>query len=279
MGQIDMLSTFFKNDEGSLAPLSYASKWRFKPHAERPFWQWMATWARAIRRPSDLGCDDGPFVLPPLNEHVTIVSASRPAPGMLFVTPAKTLSEQRWERRATLAARCEHVASVAASHNRSYLAWCHLNDEGDMLEELMPDAVQVSGADSDEAKIEKFDAFALGQSRGLITKPKIGGFGLNWQHCADMSCFPSHSFEQYYQTIRRCWRYGQTRPVNVEIVSTEGEGDVLANLQSKKVSAEAMFARLVEEMHHATSRTATKATISPVTFPSWMTQEALCSTR
>jgi hypothetical protein len=272
LGYMDMLTMFFKNDEGSIAPLSYASKWRFKPHAERHFWQWLSSWARAVRTPSDLGFTDDRFVLPALMERVQIVSASRPMEGRLFAVPARDLREQRWERRATLHERCDRVAAIAGSHPRSYLAWCHLNDEGDRLAELLPDAVQVSGADEDDEKIEKFEAFASGQVRGLITKPKIGGFGLNWQHCADVMMFPSHSYEQYYQSIRRCWRYGQTRPVTVDIVTTEGEADVLGNLQRKAVAADRMFTAMVAAMGQARSiaRTSTPAPTS-VPVPAWLT--------
>ena len=271
MGYMDMLSMFFKNDEGSIAPLSYASKWRFKPHAERPFWQWLCSWARAVRKPSDLGFPNDRFALPKLLERVSIVEATRPADGKLFVTPAKNLQEQRWERRATLTQRCERAAELSA-HGRSFLSWCHLNDEGDLLERLMPDALQVSGADSDDEKVEKFDAFASGQARGLITKPKIGGFGLNWQHCADVTMFPSHSYEQYYQAVRRCWRYGQTREVNIDIISTEGEADVLGNLQRKSVAADRMFGEMVAAMHNAMSVAPKHYAAAKIgTLPTWLT--------
>ena len=276
LGYVDMLSMFFKNDEGSIAPLSYATKWRFKPHAARPFWEWLCSWARALRRPSDLnGCDDGPFQLPPLCERVTVIESARPSPGMLFVKPASNLREQRVERRATIRERCECVARLMASHDRPFLSWCHLNDEGDLLEALMPDALQVSGSDSDEAKVEKFDAFTSGQSRGLITKPRIGGFGMNWQHCADMSLFLSHSYEQYYQSIRRCWRYGQVRPVNVDIISTEGEGDVLGNLKRKSAAADEMFSEMVAAMGQARMVRAAEYVPVPVSVPSWV--EAACN--
>jgi hypothetical protein len=270
MGYTDILTRFFKNDESSLAPLSHAAKWRFKPHAERPFWQWLCSWARALRKPSDLGFNNADFALPALNERVDIVACSRPTDGRLFVMPAKDLREQRWERRATLTERCEHAASIHASHDRPYVAWCHLNDEGDTLERLLPDAVQVSGNDEDDAKVEKFDAFAKGQVRGLITKPKIGGFGLNWQHCADVTMFPSHSYEQYYQAVRRCWRYGQTRDVTVTLISTEGEADVLSNLQRKTAAADRMFHEMVAAMADATAiRTAPRLSeVAPL--PDWM---------
>ena len=270
LGYTDMLTMFFKNDEGTISPLSYSSKWRFKPHSARAFWRWLCSWARAVRTPADLGCPIGRFALPPLTERVSLVECSRPLDGRLFVSPARNLQEQRWERRATLQERCERVAAIHMSHNRPAVAWCHLNDEADTVTDLIPGAVQVSGSDEDEDKIEKFDAFQRGQVRVLVTKPQIAAFGLNWQHCADMTVFPSHSYEQYYQLVRRCWRFGQTREVMVDVISTEGEADVLSNLQRKSEAATEMFAQMVSAMHEAMSPTPRRAVIAPVTLPSWM---------
>lgn len=271
MGYTDMLGAFFKNDEGSsLSPLSHATRWRFKPHAESTFWRWMCSWARACRKPSDLGFDDGAFVLPPLNINVSIIEHSRPLDGMLFAMPAATLQEQRQERRATLTARCEAVAERADT-DESFVGWCHLNDEADLLERLIPGAKQVSGAQSDEQKEELFEAFRTGQLRALITKPKIGAFGLNWQHCAHMSFFPSHSYEQYYQAVRRCWRFGQTRPVTVEVISTQGEADVLGNLQRKAEAADKMFAAMVEHMNEAQGIVRKQLVVEPPALPAWLT--------
>lgn len=268
LGFMDMLSRFFTNDEGSLAPLSSSTKWRLKGHAEVPFWRWLCSWARAVRKPSDLGFDDGRFVLPALNVRVTTLASERPFTGKLFVTPATTLQEQREERRATIRARCEHVAAVA-DHKEPFVGWAHLNDEADLLERLIPGAVQVSGGDRDDEKEEKFHAFTSGQVRALITKPKIGAFGLNWQHCAHMSFFPSHSYEQYYQAVRRCWRFGQTRPVVVDVVTTEGEADVMQNLQRKSDAADKMFAVMVAEMANA-SGVSHARTFQAASMPSWM---------
>jgi hypothetical protein len=275
LGYMDMLSVFFKNDEGSIAPLSYATKWRFKPHAETSFWRWMQTWARVVRTPTDLGCEAGTFILPPLEERITVVHHAKPLDGRLFVLPAETLQDQRAERRATINARCERAVELHRAHRRPFIAWCHLNAEGDLLDDLADgDAVQVSGSDPDEKKIEKFDAFTLGHVRGLITKPSIGGFGMNWQHCADVSLFPSHSYEQYYQAIRRCWRYGQTRAVTVDVITTEGEAHVLGNLQRKADAADAMFTKMAA----CVGQTATVALAqigTDMTIPSWLTQEPI----
>src|SRR6185436_5222036 len=150
LGFVDMLGTFFKNTDSNVAMRTHGheAKWRFKPHAEKSFWRWMCSWARAVRKPSDLGFDNGPFVLPELKEQVSVINCSRPLPGQLFVRPAETLQEQREERRATLKERCEAVAERAI-HHEPFVGWCHLNDEGDLLEELIPDSRQISGSDSD----------------------------------------------------------------------------------------------------------------------------------
>ena len=148
--------------------------------------------------------------------------------------------------------------------------WCHMNAEGDLLENLIPDAVQVSGSDSDESKEAKFLAFASGDIRVLITKPKIGAWGLNFQHCAHIVYFPSHSYEAYYQAVRRCWRFGQNREVNVDIVLTEGEMRVMENLQRKAEAADSMFSNLVAEMNHAVGIDRQKHYTGKQEIPSWL---------
>jgi hypothetical protein len=253
LGYMDMLARFFKNDSNAVASrgnrhFGAQIKWRFRGHAEEPFWRWVCSWARAVRRPSDLGFDDTRFKLPPLVEREHVVAKNRPLPGSLFALPAEGLKEQREELRLTLEERCAKVAELV-DHDRPALVWCHLNEEGDRLERMIPGAVQVSGADSDFAKEAKFLDFANGTARVLVTKPKVGGLGLNFQHCAHVTFFPSHSFEQYYQSVRRCWRFGQTREVVVDVVTTEGQANVLANLQRKAAAADRMFSRLVEHMN------------------------------
>lgn len=255
LGFVDMLGRFFKNDLNNSSTgrgyLGAANRWRFKGHAKIPFWRWVASWARALRRPSDLGFSDGRFALPPLVENEHVVAATTLAEGMLFALPAVGLREQLKERRRTLRERCERVAALVADTGDAALVWCHLNDEADLLERLIPGAVQVAGADSDDAKEERLLAFAAGQARVLVTKPRIGGFGLNFQHCAHVTVFPSHSFEEYYQSVRRCWRFGQRRPVRVDVVTSEGERGVKNNLQRKARAADEMFTRLVGHMRDA----------------------------
>jgi hypothetical protein len=255
LGYTDMLTRFFKNQQGTIGTNRYhgtMAKWRFKKHAESAFWRWVCSWSRAMRRPSDLGFDDGPFTLPELTEIETVIENTAPPPGEMFCRPAVSLPEQRAERRATIVPRCEAVAEKVAA-NSIAVVWCHLNDEGNLLEKLIQDAVQVSGADSDDEKEEAFRAFSNGDIRVLVTKPRIGGFGLNWQHCAHMTFFPSHSYEQYYQGVRRCWRFGQEKPVTVDIVTTAGELGVLKNLKRKSEQADKMFDQLVGNMNHSMS--------------------------
>lgn len=281
LGHVDMLQRFFKNDQNTVKPMVYrnkgqdfrklddSKKWRFKGHAETAFWRWVCSWARAVRRPSDLGFADGRFILPDLVETEYVVKAAANAMGFLFAMPAVGLREQREERRRTIEERCEKVAELVET-KAPVVVWCHLNVEGDLLEKIIPAAVQVSGKDSDDAKEEKFAGFQSGEIRVLVTKPKIGAWGLNWQHCSHMTFFPSHSYEQYYQGVRRCWRFGQTQPVKVEIVTTEGEQQVKANLQRKAAAADQMFSSLVEHMNQAQAIRRAESNGKKVEVPKWL---------
>jgi hypothetical protein len=256
LGSMDMLNRFFKNTQGNSATgrqYGQQTKWRFKGHAELPFWRWVCSWARAARKPSDLGFEDDGFILPPLTELEHLVEARSLRSGELFPMISRSLAEQREERRRTLPERCERIAELVNSTNKPALVWCHLNAEGDRLSRLIPDAVQVSGSNSDKLKEERLLSFAQGNTRVLVTKPKIGAWGLNFQHCSHVLLFPSHSYEQYYQGVRRCWRFGQQNPVKVEMVTTDGEAGVLSNLRRKSKQADQMFTRLVAEMNNAMS--------------------------
>lgn len=273
LGYMDMLNRFFKNDLNNSASgrmRGEVIKWRLKGHAELPFWRWVCSWARAVRKPSDLGFDDAAFILPPLETFEHVVEAQNAAPGMLFELPAVGLKEQREERRRTVRERCEKVAELVNATGQPALVWCDLNDEGDTLERLIPDAVQVSGSDSDEAKEERLLGFASGAARVLITKKKMGAWGLNYQHCNHIVDFPSHSFEQYYQGVRRCWRFGQKRPVRVDMVTTEGQRGIKANLQRKAAQADAMFERLVQHMNDAMAVSIVNDHTQPMTRPAWL---------
>jgi hypothetical protein len=254
LGYMDMLGRFFVNDMKNAASRyrGQSLKWRFKGHASQPFWRWVSSWARAMRRPSDFGFSDEGFILPALiQEQHTISGLYRPD-GELFERPAADIREERVEMRRTLKERCERTAQLL-EHSDTAVAWCQLNAEGDLLEDMIDGAVQVSGSDDVDKKEETLVAFGKGQIRVLITKPVIGAWGLNWQHCNRMTFFPSHSYEQYYQAVRRSWRFGQKRPVVVDIVTTDGGINALKNLQRKAAQADQMFTELVthmrDEMH------------------------------
>jgi len=225
-------------------------QWRLKHHAVEYFWRWIASWSRACRLPSDLGFEDGGFALPELNEVDHIIKTDTPPPGMLFSVPAIGLAEERKERRRTLNERCEFAASLV-DHSHPAVVWCHMNCEGDKLEEMIPDSEQIAGRTPDDRKVELYKAFADGSLRVLVIKPKIGAWGLNWQHCNHVVTFASHSYEQYYQSVRRCWRFGQERPVQLDVIATEGEVRVLGNMRRKAKKADAMFDALIKEMCRA----------------------------
>lgn len=278
LGYMDMLNKFFKNDQNNSATnrrgrFTEATKWRLKGHAHESFWRWVTSWARAIRFPSDLGFDDDGFILPELieREH-ELKCEGRYIEGVLpgLALPANGLKEQREERRATIEDRCEHAAKIVNGHDDFSVVWCNLNDEGDLLEKIIPDSIQVSGKDSDDAKEEKLIAFSEGRARVLVIKPKIGAWGLNWQHCNHMTIFPTHSYEQLYQSVRRCWRFGQKRPVNVDLIFTEGDENVIENLKRKQRQAIEMFDRLVEYMNQSLAVDHVKKYENKMEVPSWL---------
>lgn len=244
-------------------------QWRLKHHAVVPFWRWVSSWARACRRPSDLGFSDDKFILPPLNQRDHVIKTSTPPDGMLFNVPAFGLGAERDERRRTLEDRCGFVSDLV-NHKESAVVWCHMNAEGDRLEEMIPDARQIAGSTPDAEKIELYEAFASGQLRVLVIKPKIGAWGLNWQHCAHVVTFASHSYEQHYQSIRRCWRFGQKKPVKLDVVATEGEVRVIANLTRKAERAERMFEAMVCEMNAATQIKTIDTHTKTTEIPQWL---------
>ena len=252
LGYQDMLSTFFKQETQKDYLGWGRSKFRFRGHAEMHFWRWLCSWARAIRRPLDFGFEDEDeeFQLPPLNEIEHVVDTAQARDGMLFSMPARDLREQREERRLSLEERCEMAAELATTNGATVL-WCELNDEGDRLTKMIDGAQQVKGSMSDDKKEEVLTAFSRGELKYLVTKPKIGCWGLNWQHCHNVVMFPSHSFEQFYQAVRRCWRFGQQNPVDVHLVVNEGELGVLKNIQRKAAQCDRMFTELLHHMNDA----------------------------
>lgn len=250
MGATDMINRFFKKVENTYSRKDEhrGGVYRFRGHAEHPFWRWVCSWARSLRRPSDIGYGDNGFILPALNIKHHPVEASRAPDGMLFDLPATNFFEEREAVRRTIEDRCERAAEILNSHNRPAIAWCHLNDESSLLKEIVKDAIEVKGGDSDEKKEELILAFTRGEVRAMVTKPRIAAFGMNWQHCSNQTYFPSHSYEQYYQAIRRSWRYGQKKAVNVDIISTNGQALIFDNLQRKAEAADKMFNMLVRYM-------------------------------
>jgi len=272
LGYMDMLSKFFKKNEATVSRKdeNRSGLYRFRGHSERDFWRWVCSWSRAVRRPSDLGFDDAGFDLPELTTRQHTIQARTPNPEFLFDMPAVGLAEQRAERSRTCQERCEMAAEIANSTDDAVVSWCYLNREGDLLTKLINGAVQVSGDDPDDRKEEIFEAFASGQLKKLVTKPLIASSGLNWQHCNRQTFFPSHSFEQWYQSIRRSWRFGQKRPVTVDIITSEGEANVLSNLQRKAESAGRMFANLVQLMNNELAIQKTEYNSKPTEIPQWM---------
>jgi hypothetical protein len=275
LGHMDMLSRFFTNKDKTSKAMggrwrsSAGEQWRFKGHAEDPFWRWVASWARSMRKPSDLGFEDGAFILPPLETRTHVVEARTVKEGTLFDVPAVGLQEEREESRRTIAERCEKAAELLADAQPG-IAWCHLNDEGDLLAKLIPGAVQVAGSDPVEVKEERLAAFGRGEIRVLVTKPRIASWGLNYQNCHRMTYFVDHSFEAYYQAVRRCWRFGQEHPVIVDVVTTTGGKRVLANLERKAVQADRMFASLTAHMRDALAVQRTETYDKEAGVPSWV---------
>jgi len=222
-----------------------------------------------MRKPSDLGFDDGRFLLPPLEVRQHVITARTQREDTLFDLPALGLREERDESRRTITERCEKAAELLADAD-SAVAWCQLNAEGDLLTRLIDGAVQISGSDDADKKEEALLAFGRGEIRVLVTKPIIGAWGLNWQHCHRMTFFPSHSYEQYYQAVRRSWRFGQTEPVVVDIVTTEGGTNALANLQRKSEQADRMFDALVAHMNEALHIRRSENYDQEVSIPAWL---------
>lgn len=245
MSYTDMLATFFAHDGGD------TQKWRLKGHAENEFWKWMASWSVMIRKPSDLGFRNDGYDLPALRQQQHIVAADY-APsmdtGLLFPMEARTMQERLSARRDTIAERVELAASITP-RDRPFVWWCNLNAESEALARSIPDAVELRGSDSDDEKERKLIDFTEGRIRVLVTKASLTGFGMNWQHCCDTGFVGlNDSFEQVFQAIRRFWRFGQTKPVNVHFIAAETEGAVVANLRRKEADADRMAASMVLHM-------------------------------
>ena len=240
MTRAEMLATFFVHDGGE------TQVWRLKRHAERDFWRWVCSWAVSVRNPSDIGYDGSAFSLPALRVHQTTVGVAT-ATDTLFPMEALSLTERLAARRDSVSDRAAACAELVKSRRGAWVVWCHLNSEADALTALLPEAVEVRGSDSPDSKTQALTDFAAGKTRILVTKPSIAGFGMNWQHCHQMAFVGlSDSWEEYYQAIRRCWRFGQTKAVDVHCVVAETEGAVASNLRRKDADALAMAERMAE---------------------------------
>lgn len=250
LDRMEMLATYFIHDGGE------TSKWRLKGHAHDAFWAWLASWAVMMRSPADIGFDANGYDLPPMEYVPHIIETNAREPGMLFESEASTLAERRAARRMSLDERCERAADLANDSSEPWVIWCNLNDEGERLAALIPDAVEVAGRHTTAEKEDRLESFTLGNDRVLITKPRIGGFGLNWQHCPNTAIFPTDSWEQWYQMIRRFWRFGQTRTVKAHYIVSSQESGVVRNVMRKNSDAARMFESVVSHMlahmQHAT---------------------------
>lgn len=277
----EMLAEYFVHDGGS------TRDWRLKGHARGHFWRWVATWAALIRKPSDLGYDIAGYDLPELvvTQHTIaadVAELNKAAVGQtsLFAEPAKTLTERRAARRGSLGSRvAQCVDVVLAEPDEAWVIWCELNDEADALRKALDGAVEIRGADEPLLKEQRLIGFAKGEFRILITKPSIAGFGLNWQHAARMAFVGvKDSFESYYQSIRREWRFGQKRPVHVHVFASELEGNVVENLRRKEQDALRMAEELGAETREAvraevrgtTRSTNDYAPAVAMTRPAWL---------
>lgn len=242
MSKAEMLSTFFIHDGED------TSKWRLKGHAEGAFWKWVASWAVMIRRPSDLGYEDGDFKLPPITYHQHTVAAEWSA-DYLFPVEAKTLQERQGARRDSLESRVKLCAALVNASDERWVCWCNLNDESEALAGSIIRAVEVTGSQKDEFKEQALLDFAESRIDRLVTKGKIAGFGMNFQACSHMAVVGlSDSWELLYQLVRRCWRFGQKHPVHVHVITGELEGAVVRNIERKEQQAAQMAESMLEHM-------------------------------
>jgi len=272
MSRTEMLSMFFVHDGGE------TQKWRLKGHAEDAFWKWVASWGVVLEKPSDLGYLNDGFILPPLTITDRVIEVEG--------EPANTLSQRQKARRETVEERVAACAEIVNATDKPFLVWCDLNVESEMLAAAIPGAVEVKGSDKPAHKEQAMLDFAAGKIRVLVTKPSIAGFGMNWQHCADMAFVGlSDSFEQVFQAIRRCYRFGQTKPVNVHMITSSREGATAENIKRKEVDFRKMVAEMVQYTKDITSETIRQASrdvaeyepMVPLIIPTWLRSERFAS--
>jgi hypothetical protein len=268
---MDMITRFFANNENNIRPQDIGTKWYLKPHAKNDFFSWLNQWSLSIKKPSDLGFDDTRYFLPKLNENIHYVKNNSnwviDGQMKLYNGLAKTMSEVREEQKQTIKERCEKAFELAKDKTSVY--WCNFNDEGDLLDEMDSEAIQLKGGMTLEKKEEILLAFANGQIKRLITKPKISSFGLNWQHCNHSVYFPTWSYEQYYQAVRRFWRFGQKSEVNIELVLSDGQKRVIDTLLYKTNKA-IEFNQLIQKNINTAVDLSTKEFTKPITKPNFL---------
>ena len=252
LGYTDMLTMFFANNEDTIKPQNIGTKWILKGHGRDKFFEWVSSWSMSIRKPSDLGFSDERFALPPLyknfhsvkNENNLIVDNQY----QLFNGIARRLTEVREEQRATIEKRCEKAVEIARNHDTT-VYWCNFNKEGELLSQLDKESYEIKGSMDIDQKEDLLINFTKGNIKKLITKAKMTAFGLNWQHCNHTIFFPTFSYEQYYQSIRRFWRFGQKNPVTVDLVFSDGQQRVLDSLIAKTKKADELFSKLNANLH------------------------------
>lgn len=272
MGYMDMLSKFFSNNEDTISPQKIGTKWVLKPHATKDFFAWVSSWSVSMRKPSDLGFDDSRHILPELKtNHNIVVNKNLLCSGgqfELLPKPSSRLTEVRDEQKGTINERCEKAVELTNGKDFS-VYWVNFNQEAEVIGEIDKDSYEIKGSMNLDKKEELLLAFANGQIQRLITKPKITAFGLNWQHCAHTVYFPTFSYEQYYQSIRRFWRFGQKREVMVDLVYSEGQEKVVQSLLAKAEKANQLFSSLnasLNSVYHDTKKEFDKK----VTLPTFL---------
>lgn len=278
MRYTEMLATWFTHDGGD------TSKWKLMGHATERFWEWLSSWAVAMRRPSDLGYDNGAYNLPEKRRHAVIVDAPAPTTGHMFAMEARTMTERRAARKDTLENRVAACAEIvnALPLDEQVIIWCNLNAESEMLTRAIHGAIEVTGGDSDEHKERVLIGFADGAIKRLVSKPSICGFGMNWQGCHYMAFVGlSDSFESMYQAERRCWRFGQTNTVDIWIITSETEGAVVRNIEAKEARHHHMMNNLIEYMavnstnaiHKAAREGVDYQPLLTMVLPKWLISE------
>lgn len=253
MGYMDMLTKFFKNNQNSVDSTNrnIGEKFYLKPHAENDFFAWVNSWCVMVKMPSDLGFSDDGYILPELTENYHVVKNQSlidvDGQYLLFTPIAKRITDVRHEQKQTIKDRCEKAVQLAA--NKTSVYWCNFNEESALLKNLDSEAQEIIGSMSIDKKEDILVNFAQGNIKRIITKAKITGMGLNWQHCDHSVFFPTWSYEQYYQSVRRFWRFGQKNPVTIDLVISDGQERVMDALRQKTKKAIELQTKLKENLH------------------------------